>query len=271
MNSRLLAQVIRHTALAMGALIMLAPFAVMARTAFTASGAAFDGGLDDLTLDNFRQVWSEQPWLRLYANGFAAVALIFLGQVILGLAAGYALARREFVGKRIAMLLVAACLIVPEQVTALPNYVLLARLGWIDSMFSLVVPFVGSAFAIFLFRQFILTLPQSLFDAAHLDGVGPIAVVWRVVLPNVRPAIVALGVFSVVSHWNDLFWPSIVLQTDAAATVPYAVATYANAEAFSDYGIQMAAAILAVLPLMIAFIATQRHFVRGISLHVNND
>lgn len=266
-----LGQLCRHGLLAAGAVIMLAPFAVMVRTAFTAGGAAFGSGLGELTLDNFRQVWAEQPWLRYYGNGLAATALIFVSQVALGLPAGYALARREFAGRGVAMLLVAACLVIPEQVTALPNYVLLSRLGWIDSLPSLVLPFVGSAFAIFLFRQFVLTIPQSLFDAARLDGVHPVAIVWRVVLPNVRPAILALGVFSVVSHWNDLFWPSVVLRSDDAATVPYAVATYATAEAFSDYGVQMAAAALAVLPLVVAFVVAQRHVVRGISLHVNND
>lgn len=266
-----LGQLGRHCLLAAGAIVMLVPFAVMARTAFTAGGATFDAGLDDLTLDNFRQVWAEQPWLRYYGNGVAATALIFVGQVALCLPAGYALARRPFAGRGVAMLLVAACLVIPEQVTALPNYVLLSRLGWLDSLPSLVLPFVGSAFAIFLFRQFILTIPQSLFDAARLDGVRPVAMVWRVVLPNVRPAILALGVFSVVSHWNDLFWPSVVLRSDDAATVPYAIATYATSEAFSDYGVQMAAAALAVLPLLIAFVAAQRQVVRGISLHVNND
>ncbi|MFE5700346.1 carbohydrate ABC transporter permease [Rhodococcus koreensis] len=268
---RLIGQLIRHLALAAGAAVMLLPFAIMLQTAFTASGTSFHGGLSDLTLDNFATVWAQQPWLRLYTNTVVMTALIFAAQVVIGLPAGFALARREFAGKKVATLLVMACLVVPAQVIALPNYVLLTRLGWIDSLAALVVPFAGSAFAVFLFRQFVLTIPQSLFDAARLDGVGPLALVWRIALPNVRPALLALGVFSVVSHWNDLFWPSVMLQSDRAATVPYGVATYATTEAFTGYGVQMAAATLAVLPLMLVFLVTQRQFVRGIAFSVNND
>ncbi|MGW3957813.1 carbohydrate ABC transporter permease [Streptomyces sp. NPDC004752] len=270
-SRRLIGQLARHLLLAVGGFVMLLPFAVMLKTAFTAGGGSFRNGLSGFTVANFTTVWAQQPWLHLYINTAVMTALIFLGQVVFGLPAGFALARREFAGKKVAMLLVVACLVVPEQVIALPNYVLLSRLHWTDTLAALVVPFTGSAFAVFLFRQFVLTIPQSLFDAARLDGVGPLALVWRVALPNVRPALVALGVFSVVSHWNDLFWPSVMLQTDKAATVPYAVATYANSEGFSNYGGQMATATLAVLPLLLAFLATQRQFVRGIAFAVNTD
>ncbi|MFF4484469.1 carbohydrate ABC transporter permease [Streptomyces sp. NPDC021218] len=268
---RLIGQLTRHFTLAIGGIVMLLPFAIMLQTAFTATGHSFHHGLSGFTVANYTKVWAQQPWLRLYANTAVMTALIFLAQVAIGLPAGFALARREFAGKRVATLLVMACLVVPAQVIALPNYVLLAQMGWTDSLGALVVPFAGSAFAVFLFRQFALTLPQSLFDAARLDGVGPIALVWRVALPNMRPALVTLGVFSVVSHWNDLFWPSVMLQTDQAATVPYAIATYATTEGFTDYGMQMAAASLAVLPLLLGFLAMQRQFVRGIAFSVNND
>ncbi|MGW3953104.1 carbohydrate ABC transporter permease [Streptomyces sp. NPDC004752] len=270
-SRRLIGQLVRHLLLAVGSVVMLLPFAVMLLTAFSSTGTTVHLGFSGLTVANFTKVWAQQPWLRLYANTAVMTALIFVGQVVLGLPAGFALARREFVGKKVATVLVMACLVVPAQVIALPNYVLLARLGWTDSLAALVVPFTGSAFAVFLFRQFALTLPQSLFDAARLDGVGPVALIWRTALPNMRPALVTLGVFSVVSHWNDLFWPSVMLQTDRAATVPYAVATYATTETFTDYGVQMAAATLAVLPLLLAFLVTQRQFVRGIALAVNND
>ena len=273
MRSRwLIGQLVRHVLLAAGGVVMLLPFVVMVKTAFTATGSTFHSGLfAGFTWANFATVWAQQPWLRFYTNTVVMTALIFVAQVVIGLPAGFALARHEFAGKKVATLLVMACLVVPAQVIALPNYVLLARLGWTDTLAALVVPFAGSAFAVFLFRQFVLTIPQSLFDAARLDGDGPIALVWRVALPNVRPALVALGVFSVVSHWNDLFWPSVMLQTDHAATVPYAIATYATTESFSDYGAQMAAATLAVLPLLLAFLVAQRQFVRGIAFSVNND
>lgn len=262
-------QLLRHAVLAAGGVVMLLPFVIMLKTAFTVGSG--NGLFAGLAWTNFATVWAQQPWLRFYANTLTMTVLIFAAQVLIGLPAGFALARREFAGKKLATLLVMCCLVVPAQVIALPNYILLARVGWTDTMAALVVPFAGSAFAVFLFRQFILTIPQSLFDAARLDGDGPIALVWRIALPNVRPALVTLGVFSVVSHWNDLFWPSVVLQTDHVATVPYAIATYASTETFTDYGAQMAAATLAVLPLLLAFLVTQRQFVRGIAFSAHHD
>jgi multiple sugar transport system permease protein len=139
-------------------------------------------------------------------------------------------------------------------------------MGLNDSIAALVIPYASTAFGIYLMRQFILSIPQSLFDAARLDRVGPIAMVWRVVLPNVKPAILALGVFSVSSHWNDLFWPSVILRTNSHATVPYGISVFASQEAGSQYGAQMAAATLAVVPLVLGFIACQRQFVRGLAL-----
>ena len=115
-----------------------------------------------------------------------------------------------------------------------------------------------------------LTIPQSIFDAARLDRVSEFGMVWRVVLPNVRPAITAFGIFSVVGHWNDLFWPSVVLRSPSNATVPFAVTQFADQESGIRYGAQMAAAVLAVVPLVAAFLLAQRQFIRGITLSTSD-
>jgi multiple sugar transport system permease protein len=262
-----LRQIATHLALAVGAVVMLAPFAVMVWTAFVPERLVFGGaGFGDLTLDNFRAALDDTDWLRAYRTTMLVAAIVFVSQVATCLPAGYVLARHRFRGRGVAQWLMFACLIVPAQVTAIPTYVMLSRAGWLDTLLALVWPSLTSAFGIFLFRQFVLTLPQSLFDAARLDRVSELGMVWRVVLPNVRPAITAFGIFSVVSSWNDLFWASIVLRSPDNATVPYAIVRFADQETGIRYGAQMAAAVLAVAPLLVAFLVAQRQFIRGITL-----
>lgn len=259
-------QIVTHLALATGAFLVLGPFVIMVVTAFTPERYILDGfSLRHFTLENFRTAWSSQQWIALYEHSIVSTALILLGQLLTSIPAGYLLARWSFRGRRVSLLLVLGCLAIPTQVTALPIYVLLAKMTLLDSMTALVLPFLGSAFGIFLFRQFILTIPQSRFDAARIDGVGPVAVIWRVVLPNVRPAIYAFAMFSVTAHYNDLFWPSVVLQGERAATVPIGLATYVNQDVSNSYGPQMASAVLAVVPLLVAFLFVQRRITQGIA------
>lgn len=270
---RLARRITVHTLLAVGGIVMLFPFYIMLRSAFTPEIYILDGSLDltHLTLDNFGQAWRESSWQNLYVTSLITTTVIFLLQVITSVPAGYALARLRFRGNAVTFWVVMACFIVPTQVVAIPVYIMLSRGGFGDSLTGLIAPFISSAFGIYLIRQFVLSIPQSLFDAARLDHVGPIAVVWRVVLPNVKPAIVALGVFSITAHWNDLFWPSVILRTTDHATVPYGITLFAASESGTNYGAQMAAATLAVFPMLVAYIIFQRHFVRGISFARGND
>lgn len=257
-----------HGALAVGAVVMLFPFYVMARSAFTPEQYILDGslGLSHFTVDNFTTAWRAAPWGRYYLNSLLVTGLIFVFQLATAVSAGYALARLRFRGRTPLLWVVLACFIVPPQVVAIPNYIMLARVGLNDSLAGLIIPYACTGFSIYLMRQYILSIPQSLFDAARLDRVGPIAMVWRVVLPNVKPAILALGVFSVTHNWNDLFWPSVILRTNAHGTVPYGISLFASQETGSNYGPQTAAATLAVIPLLIGFLLCQRHFVRGLAL-----
>lgn len=273
-SSQLLSRTSRHRraavqlALAAGAVVMLFPFYVMVRSAFTPEPNIVDGSLapTHFTLENFRTAWEQNSWLEMYRSSILSTGIIFLLQIVTSVPAGYALARLKFRGSNAVFWTVIACFIIPLQVVAIPDYILLAQVGWVDTIAGLIAPSASSAFGIYLMRQFILTIPQSIFDAAQLDRVGPVAMVWRVVLPNVKPAIVALGVLSVIGHWNDLFWPNVILRTSHNATVPYGIAQFAVQETGTNWGPQMAAATLAVVPLVIAFVLCQRQFVNGISL-----
>jgi multiple sugar transport system permease protein len=261
-------QLTLHALLALGAVVILAPFAWMLSSAFKPEADVFSGSLIPAhpTLANFEAVLERVPLGRYYLNSVLVCAAIFAAQALVCLPAAYALARLRFRGRELSLWLVLACLMIPPQVTAIPIYLLFSRLGMLDSLASLIVPFAGSAFGIFLLRQFILTIPQSLFDAARLDGVGSLAMVRTVVLPLVKPALTSFAIFSVVTHWNDYFWPSVVLRSTDHATIPYGVVQFATVEAGSQYGAQMAAAVLAIAPLIAGFLFAQRQFIQGVAL-----
>ena len=258
-----------HLALMAGAVFMLLPFWLMIRASLTPEAEIFSGNmlsLGTITFENYRRVFAEVPILRYYLNGIFVVVAIFVGQVIICVPAAYALARLRFSGRDLSLWVVLGALMIPYQVTAIPVYVILAQLGLIDTRSALILPFIANAFGVFLLRQFFLAIPGSVFEAARLDGAGAYHTLVSVVLPMARPALVTFGIFSFVSHWNDYFWPSFVLRTDAAATVPFGIVKFLDAELGSDYGPQMAAATLTVLPLLIGFLLAQKQFIDGIAI-----
>lgn len=258
-----------HVALALGAVFMLLPLWLMLRTSLTPPEAIFKGDLlvlPGFSLENYIRVFNDVPILRYYFNGIVVVVAIFIGQVAICLPAAYALARLRFAGHAASLWLVIAAMMVPYQVTAIPVYVLLSKFGLINSFGALILPFLGSAFSVFLLRQFFLSIPQSVFESARLDGASPFRILIHIVFPMARPAITTFGIFSFVSHWNDYFWPSFVLRNDAAATVPFGIVRFLDQELGSEYGPQMAAATLTVLPLLIGFLFAQRQFIAGMSM-----
>jgi len=255
--------------LAIGGLYMLVPLVWMLLSAFRTEQSIFSGNyaLDAWTLGNFQTALTEIPWARYYTNGVIVTGSIFLAQLVFSIPAAYALARFRFGGSQLGFRIVLLCLMVPVQITAVPIYVVFSKLGLTDTPLSLILPFVGSAFGIFLFRQFILTIPSSVFESARMDGVGHASMVWRIVVPTLSPAILSFAIFSFTAHWNDYFWPAVMLRSTDAATVPYGVVRFASSEAGPSYGPQMAAATLAIAPLVFAFLLAQKHFIRGMALN----
>jgi len=156
-------------------------------------------------------------------------------------------------------------LLVPYHVPALPLYVGFSALGLLNTYAALILPFVISVFGIFLFRQFFKALPDELIHAARLDGMGEVSLVWRVILPNALPAATAFAIFSVVAHWNDLFWPLIVISGPDRATPALGVLYFRTEEAGDDFGALMAASVVMTTPLVLAFLVAQRRFVEGIA------
>ena len=156
-------------------------------------------------------------------------------------------------------------LLIPAHVPALPLYLALAKLGLLDGYTALVAPFAVSVFAIFLFRQAFKAMPDELIQAARMDGMGEFAIVWRVILPNAWPTATAFATFSIVAHWNDLFWPLIVIQTERMATPALGVLFFRAEEGGNDVGALMAASVVTTLPMVAAFLLAQRRFIQGVA------
>jgi len=216
-------------------------------------------------IENYSKVFNQVPVFQYLWNGVVVCAGILFFQLLFAVPAGYALAKLRFPGRDFVFGLVMLGLLVPPHVPALPLYVAFSQAGLLNTYAALILPFTISVFAIFLFRQFFKALPDDLVHAARLDGMGEIEIVWRVILPNAWPAATAFAIFSVVAHWNDLFWPLIVIEGQARATPALGVLYFRSDEAGDDFASLMAAAVIMTLPLVLAFLFAQRRFVEGIA------
>jgi multiple sugar transport system permease protein len=250
---------------------MLLPFIWMVLTSIRAPNEIFEASLSlwprqFYGFAHYREAISSQPLLRFMVNGVIVCAGILLVQLAVAVPAAYALAKLEFPGKRVLFGAVIAAFCIPIQVTALPIYVSLAGIGLLNTYFSMMLPFFLSAFAIFLFRQSFRAFPDEIIQAARLDGMSEFEIVWRIVAPSARSSIAAFSIFSMVAHWNDLYWPMIVINDNKLAPVPLGMLFFATAESGANYGALMAAACLVTAPLVLAFLLARRRFIQGITM-----
>ncbi|MBD9624445.1 carbohydrate ABC transporter permease [Ensifer sp. ENS06] len=270
-NTISVTRLIRLAVLSFGAFIFLAPYIFMVSTAGKAQSEIFSSSLSLIPeqwsyVENFSKALSRVSMTTLLFNGVVVCALIFVIQIVVAIPCAYAMAKLKFRAARTMMVLVMLGLLVPIHATALPIYVAFDRLSVLNSYAALVAPFSISVFAIFLFLQFFRAMPDDLIHAARLDGMSEAGIVARVIVPNAWPAITAFAIFSVVAHWNDLFWPLIVVTNQDYATPPLGLLYFRAAEAGDDYGALMAATLIITLPLVTAFLLAQKRFVEGITM-----
>ncbi|MGF9563835.1 carbohydrate ABC transporter permease [Neorhizobium sp. JUb45] len=266
-----LGRAIRLTLLSLGALIFLAPYIFMISTAGKGQSEIFTSSLSLIPtqffyLENFAKAFGRVSMGTLLWNGVVVCGLIFVFQVVIAIPCAYAMAKLKFGAARLLMALVMLGLLVPIHATSLPLYVAFDSAALLNSYTALVAPFSISVFAIFLFLQFFRAMPDDLIHAARLDGMSELGIVMRVIVPNAWPAITAFAIFSVVAHWNDLYWPLIVVSNQAYATPPLGLLFFRAAEAGDDYGALMAATLIITLPLVAAFLLAQKRFVEGITM-----
>lgn len=268
---RLLAAGAEHAVLVSLAAVVLAPFVWMIATSIKPAEEIFSNPLalvpERLALaENYGKALFSVPMLRFMLNGAIVVSGILIVQVTVALFCGYALAKLPFRGSGILFAGILLGLCIPIQVPALPLYLALAQMGLLNSYFALMAPFFLSVFAIFLFRQFFKGYPTEIIEAARLDGMTEFEVVLRLMLPGARPAIAAFAVFSVTAHWNDLYWPLIVINSTEYATPPLGMLLFKDGALTADYGALSAGATIITVPLLIVFVLAQRQFVRGITM-----
>lgn len=264
-------RVLRHTLLLAGAAVYLLPFVWMLSTSLKPANEIFRDGFHLLpqqwaAVDNYTRALTQVPLLLYLWNGIVVCGGILILQIIVSLPAAYCFAKLNFRGKRLAWGLVLLSLMIPFQATAIPLYILLYHAGLLDTTAALILPFIASAFGIFLMRQFFIGVPDDLIHAARLDGMGEFELVWRVMMPAAMPALIAFSIFSVVWHWNDYFWPLLVINTTDLATPPLGTMFFKNEEAGTDFGPLMAGTVIITLPLLLFFLSAQKRFIEGVTL-----
>jgi multiple sugar transport system permease protein len=266
-----LSDVLSHAVLLLGAAIMLMPFVWMFFTAIKAPSEIFEASVWPWPRTwygwgHFQEVLKTAPMGQFMWNGLVVCTGILTVQLLVAIPAAYALAKLPFKGSEGLMMGILVALSVPIQVTALPLYMGLSLAGALNTYFAQMMPFFLSMFAIFLLRQHFKSFPDEIIHAARIDGMTEWEILWRLVVPSARPAMAAFAVFSVVAHWNDLYWPMVVITTTDLAPPPLGMLLFANAESGANYGALMAGASLITLPMVIAFLLARKQFIQGITM-----
>jgi multiple sugar transport system permease protein len=215
---------------------------------------------------NYREAWAIAPFGRYFLNT-ALVALTVTGaSLFLNSLAAYAFARLRFRGRDLLFLLLLATMMIPFQVTMIPTFLILERLGWLDSYLGLTVPGFAGAFGIFMLRQFMLAIPEDLLDAGRMDGCSELRIYAQIVLPLCKPALATLATFTFMGAWNDFILPLMVVKSDEMRTLTLAVAALSSGLYVMSFPLMMAAATFVILPVLIVFLFAQRFFTRSIVL-----
>ncbi len=214
---------------------------------------------------NFRDALTTLPFARFFANSLIVAAFTVTAQVMAGALGGYALARFRFAGQRAVFALYLGALMIPGVVLLIPRFLIVDALGAVDTMAGLVSAELVSFWGIFMMRQFFVSLPRELEDAARLDGAGEWAVFWRIVLPSAVPGLATFALFAFIDSWKSLLWPLVVTRSMSLRTVEVGIASF-HGLYYANWPYQMAAAVTALVPVLVVFLLTQRHFTRGVQL-----
>lgn len=220
---------------------------------------------DEWHWENYAEVLKAAPFA-LYLRNTVIVALaVTIGNLLFSAMAGYAFARLEFRGRDQVFWLFLASMMIPGQVTMIPVYLLVSKLGWVDSYSGLIVPGLAGAYGVFLCRQYFLNLPADLENAARLEGAGEWQVFWHVALPLARPVLAVLGVFTFMGAWTDFLWPLLMANSQSMRTLEVGLSVF-KTQYTVNWPLQMAASLLIQLPVIAMFLAAQKHFTKGIAL-----
>ncbi|NLL43163.1 MAG: carbohydrate ABC transporter permease [Firmicutes bacterium] len=257
-----------YAVLIAGALVMMLPFVWMVTSSIKAPHEITLRTIQWLPAvpqwENYKVAWEAAPFDIYFKNSFI-IALTVMGlDVVFSALAAYAFAKLNFFGKNFLFLLFLGTMMIPGEVMLIPNYITMVNFGWIDTYASLIVPWTVSVFSIFLLRQFFLSIPNELFEAAILDGCGKFAYLIKVMLPLSKPALVTVMLFKFIGSWNSFLWVLIMTNTPAMRTIPVGL-TYFVSDVGAYYNYLMAASTFAMAPILILFLLLQKQFIQGIA------
>jgi multiple sugar transport system permease protein len=261
----------KYLFLVVGSAVMLLPFLWMILSSFMTAQEIIGRPLTwfpaEPGFDAYRGLRDAIPLGRMYLNSMIVTTVTTIGILLTSSLAGYGFAKFQFPGRDILFLIVLATMMIPFFVVMIPVFWMISKFGWIDSYPGLIVPNIATAFGIFLMRQYMLSLPDEVLDAARVDGASELEIYWRIVLPLSTPVIGALTILAFVYQWNNFLWPLVVARSDTMWTVPVGLNSLrVYASSVQVINMQMAGATLGVVPVIVVFLALQRYFVRGIAL-----
>jgi multiple sugar transport system permease protein len=266
---RIASSVLLYVGVTIGALVMIMPFAWMLLASFKDLGQIYQVPPnwipDPFVFQNYVNAWTSVPFATGYINSTIVTVTVVVANLLTCSMAAYAFARIEFPFRHTLFILFLATLMVPEQVTIIPLYIIIESVGLIDTLLSLIIPYaLFNAFGVFLLRQFIKSLPVDLEEAAIVDGANRWTIYWRIVLPLIRPALAAFGIFTFLFQWNNFFRPLIFLSSIDKYTVPLAI-NFFRGQYATDFALLMAGSAISIVPVLIVYAIGQRQIIEGIA------
>ncbi len=219
----------------------------------------------DPTLNNYSTWFTDLNISTFFVNSLIVAVFTVLGNLLFCSMIGYALAKMEFAGKRVLFLLVMVTLMVPGVVTFVPLFVLVSKLGLLNTYPALILPFLTSPLGVFLMRQFMMGIPDSLIEAARIDGAGELRIFFRVVMPLCGPPLATLGILTFLGSWNNFLWPLVAAQSEKMYTLPVALSLYSTGENATNYGLLLAGSVLVIGPIVLLFVLLQRFFIQSVA------
>jgi multiple sugar transport system permease protein len=257
-----------YLVLTIGALLFLYPFVWMLGATLKPELeiAGFNPLSSHYTFENYRFVFNKIPIIRGFGNSLLVSFIVTASVVLFGSMVGYALSRLRFPGREMIFNLALATMMIPAQLTLIPLYTMMVKFGWVNSYLALIVPAMMSSYAVLLFRQFFLSIPQSLIEAARLDGCSDWRILFTIVYPLSKPAIMTVAILTFMGVWNDVLWPLMVIRNPKLMTMPLMVTLFAvGGQAEAHLGVILASAMLLALPVIVAYIFLQRHLIESIA------
>jgi ABC-type glycerol-3-phosphate transport system permease component len=261
-------RILFYSLLSIAAIVFIYPFIWMVSASLSS-----ENGIPDLiflpidfTFDNYFTVFQSIPIFRALFNSLLVAGSVTAGVLVFASMTGYALAKHRFKGRNFIFYLIIFTMTLPFQITLIPNYILMVKFEWVNTFAALIIPAMINAFAIILFRQHFLSIPNDLIDAARIDGCGEMRILFQILWPNSIPTIITIGIITFMTSWNDVLWPIIVIRDEQLMTLPQLVTLFTvGGRSLAQIGVKLASATFLALPILIAYIIFQKYFIQSMA------